>query len=144
MHRDDRRWLAILALSFVLGIAASWERWAGPVIDSGREMNQPLRLAGGERLYSDVRHIYGPLSPYVHAAGYRLFGPSLRVLYADGIASAIGILALVYLLGRRLMNATAAGTATLTVMWLCAFKPAGNYIFPYCLQRAARHAALAR
>ncbi len=131
MDRDDRRWLAILALSLLFGIAASWERWAGPVIDSGREMNQPLRLIDGEQLYTDVRHIYGPLSPYVHAALYRVFGPSLAVLYADGIVSAAIVLALVYLLARRLMSPVAAGTATLTVMWLCAFKPAGNYIFPY-------------
>jgi hypothetical protein len=131
VDRDDRRWLAILALSLLFGIAASWQRWAGPVIDSGREMNQPLRLMNGEQLYTDVRHIYGPLSPYVHAALYRIFGPSLAVLYADGIVSAAIVLALVYLLARRLMSPAAAGTATLTVMWLCAFKPAGNYIFPY-------------
>jgi hypothetical protein len=129
--RDDRRWLAILAVSLLFGLAASWQRWAGPVIDSGREMNQPLRLANGEMLYSDVGHIYGPLSPYFHAGLYRVFGPSLNVLYADGIASAIAIVLLVYVLGRRLMRAPAAGTAALTVMWLCMFKPAGNYVFPY-------------
>lgn len=131
MTREDRRWLAILAISLVFGLAVSWHRWAGPVIDSGREMNQPLRLANGEMLYSDVGHIYGPLSPYVHAALYRAFGPSLNVLYADGITSAIAIVLLVYFLGRRLMGAAAAGTAALTVMWLCMFKPAGNYVFPY-------------
>lgn len=121
----------MLALSFAAGLAASWQRWAGPVIDSGREMNQPLRLVSGEMLYSDVGHIYGPLSPYFHAALYRLFGPSVGVLYADGIVSAVLILALVYFLGRRIMDPAAAGTATLTVTWLCTFKPAGNYIFPY-------------
>ena len=49
----------------VLTLAASWLRWAAPVVDIGREMNQPLRLSSGEMLYSDVRHIYGPLSPWV-------------------------------------------------------------------------------
>jgi hypothetical protein len=140
VRKDDRCWLAILAISMAIGITASWQRWANPVIDSGREMNQPLRLADGEMLYSDVRHIYGPLSPYLHAGAYRLFGPSLAVLYADGAASATAILGLVYFLGRRVMNPTAAGTATLTVMWLCAFKPAGNYIFPYSFN--ALHGAL--
>jgi hypothetical protein len=128
---DDRRWLVILAGSLAVGLAVSWQRWANAVIDSGREMNQPLRLAGGEMLYSDVAHIYGPLSPYLHAALYRLFGASLTVLYADGLASAVVILALVYFLGRRILSATAAGAAALTVMWLCALKPAGNYLFPY-------------
>src|SRR5205085_948746 len=94
-------------------------------------MNQPLRLAGGEMLYSDVRHIYGPLSPYLDAALYRLFGASLNVLYADGIITAMLILALVYWLARQLMSPLAAAAATLSVMWLCAFKQAGNYILPY-------------
>jgi 4-amino-4-deoxy-L-arabinose transferase-like glycosyltransferase len=94
-------------------------------------MNQPLRLARGEMLYSDVRHIYGPLSPYVNALLYRIFGPSLTVLYADGIFTAILILALVYWLSRRLMGRVPAAATTLSVMWLCAFKQAGNYVLPY-------------
>jgi len=94
-------------------------------------MNQPLRLAQGQMLFSDVRHIYGPLSPYLNAILYRVFGASLRVLYADGILSAIIILLLVYWIARQLMESAAAAAATLSVMWLCAFKQAGNYILPY-------------
>jgi uncharacterized membrane protein len=130
-HTRDRAWLALLAGSFGFGLAASWQRWANPLIDTGREMNQPLRLAAGERLYADVRHIYGPLSPWLHAWLYRLFGPSLTVLYADGILTATVILSIVYWLGRQFMSPAAAGAATLSVMWLCVFKPAGNYILPY-------------
>jgi hypothetical protein len=122
---------AVLAASFAFGLAASWLRWTNPVIDSGREMNQPLRLAQGETLYSTVGHIYGPLSPWLHAILYRVFDPSLTILYADGILCAIAVLALVYWLGRRVMDPPAAATATLTVMWLCVFKPAGNFIVPY-------------
>ena len=89
MHR---LWPLLLAASFAFGLAASWERWANPVIDGGREMNQPLRVASGETLYSEVGHIYGPFSPWLHAALYRAFGPSLNVLYADGIVSARDLL----------------------------------------------------
>ena len=120
-----------MTAAFLCGLAASWQRWGGPLIDCGREMNQPLRLVGGEQLYSDVRHIYGPLSPYLHAALYRLLGPTLGALYADGILSAAVILALVYALSRRIMSPIASATATLSVMWLCAFKPAGNFFLPY-------------
>ena len=127
----DRAWLAVLAAFFVFGLAVSWQRWGNPLIDSGREMNQPLRLASGEMLYSDVRHIYGPLSPWLHAGMFRLFGPSLTVLYLDGIFTAILVIALVYWLGRRIMPPAGAAAAALSVMWLCVFKPAGNYILPY-------------
>src|SRR5438309_4347881 len=94
-------------------------------------MNQPLRLARGEMLYSGVRHIYGPLSPYVNALLYRIFTPSLGVLFAGGILAALVILGLVYWLARQLMERAPSTAATLGVMWLCAFKQAGNYILPY-------------
>ncbi|HEX9365636.1 MAG TPA: glycosyltransferase family 39 protein [Vicinamibacterales bacterium] len=99
--------------------------------EAGRDRVWLTRLAGGERLYSDVRHIYGPLSPWLHAALFRAFGPSLTILYGDGILCAVAILAVVYWLGRQVMSPAAAATATLSVMWLCVFKPAGNYILPY-------------
>src|SRR6476469_2001282 len=127
----DVTWLIVLAASFVLLLLTSWQRWADPIVDIGREMNQLLRLLSGEHLYSDVRHIYGPLSPWLHAGLYRLFGPSLTILYADGVVSATIVLALVYWLGRRIMDPAATGVATLHVMSLCMFKPAGNYILPY-------------
>lgn len=129
--KRDLPWVAFTAVSFVIGLAASWDRWGNPLVDCGREMNQPLRLARGEMLYSEVRHIYGPLSPYINAALYRVFGASLGVLYADGIVTAIIILGLVYWLSRRLMGPAASTAATLSVMWLCAFKQAGNYFLPY-------------
>jgi hypothetical protein len=131
INKRDLPWVVLIAASFIFALAVSWQRWGNPLVDCGREMNQPLRLANGEMLYSEVRHIYGPLSPYVNAALYRLFGPSLNVLYADGIITAIIILALVYWLSRQLMNRMPATAATLSVMWLCAFKQAGNYILPY-------------
>jgi 4-amino-4-deoxy-L-arabinose transferase-like glycosyltransferase len=131
INKRDLPWVIIMAASFIFGLALSWERWGNPLVDCGREMNQPLRLAHGEMLYSEVRHIYGPLSPYVNAALYRIFGPSLNVLYADGIFSAIIILSLVYWLARQLMGRMASSAATLSVMWLCAFKQAGNYVLPY-------------
>jgi hypothetical protein len=127
----DRAWAGIIAASFLFGLAVSWQRWANPLIDCGREMNLPLRLARGDTLYAGVRHLYGPLSPYLHALLFHAFGARLGLLYADGIASAAIALALVYWLGRRIMPPFAAGTATLGVMWLCVFKPSGNYILPY-------------
>ena len=131
IDKRDLPWVALIAVSFIFGLAVSWERWGNPLVDCGREMNQPLRLARGEMLYSDVRHIYGPLSPYINALLYKIFGPSLSVLYADGILTAIVILGAVYWLSRRLMGRAPAAAATLSVMWLCAFKQAGNYVLPY-------------
>ncbi|HLG17748.1 MAG TPA: hypothetical protein VJH03_25110 [Blastocatellia bacterium] len=131
IDRRDLPWAGLIAVSFIVGLVLSWQRWGNPLVDCGREMNQPLRLARGEMLYSAVRHIYGPLSPYVNATLYRIFGPSLNVLYADGIVTAILIIALVYWLSRQVMGRAPSAAAALSVMWLCAFKQAGNYILPY-------------
>lgn len=131
IDKHDLPWVALVIASFVFGIAASWERWGNPLVDCGREMNQPLRLARGEMLYSDVRHIYGPLSPYINATLYRIFGPSLDVLYWDGIITSLIILLLVYWIARQLMGPVASTIAVLEVMWLCSFKQAGNYFLPY-------------
>ncbi len=131
INKRDLPWVALIAISFLFGLAISWQRWGNLLVDCGREMNQPLRLVSGEMLYSEVRHIYGPLSPYINATLYRLFGPSLNVLYAEGIVTAIIILALVYYIARQLMGRAPSATATLSVLWLCAFKQAGNYVLPY-------------
>src|ERR1041385_1099723 len=112
MNRRDLPWVALIAVSFAFGLTVSWERWGNPLVDCGREMNQPLRLAHGEMLYSEVRHIYGPLSPYFNALLYKVFGPSLGVLYVDGIFTAIIILGLVYWLSRKLMGRVPATAAT--------------------------------
>ncbi len=127
----DRTWIGVLVLSLAYGLAVSWQRWGNPLIDTGREMNVPLRMASGETLYSDIRHIYGPLSPWLHALLYRAFGPTLTVLYADGIACAAIASALVYRLSRHVMGPAAAGAAASSFVWLCVFKPSGNYVLPY-------------
>ena len=128
---SERRWLGLLAACWVAELAITWERWGNPLVDCGREMNLPLRLARGETLYSQVSFLYGPFSPYLNAGLYRIFGVSLGVLYAEGILTATLILALVYRLSRMWMNPDAAGVATISVMGMCALKPSGNYILPY-------------
>lgn len=123
--------MLLIAFSCAAGLWASWQRWGNPLIDAGREMNVPLRLMRGEALYTQVRYIYGPLSPHLNAALYRIFGARLSVICGGGIAATVIILTLLYWLARRLMNPAEATVAVVAVTWLCAFKPEGNYILPY-------------
>ena len=123
--------MALVAASFTLGLAITWQRWGNPLIDCPREMDQPLRLLKGEALYSDVRHLYGPLAPYLNAGLYRLFGPSLAVLYSAGAVSAAVILALLYWIARRFMEPAPSAAATSIVLWTCALNPSGTYVLPY-------------
>jgi hypothetical protein len=129
--QTDARALTVVLASLTAGVALTWLRWGNPLIDCGREMNQPLRLLRGERLYGDISHFYGPLAPVLNAALYRVAGISLDTLRGAGLAATLVILAVTYWLGRRLMGRPAATLSALSVTWLCALAPAGNYILPY-------------
>ena len=122
--------LAILA-SLAIGLVASWERWGNPLVDSGRELNVPLRLLHGEMLYSDVSYLYGPLSPYLNALLYQIFHPALWTIWGHGIAATLVILALTYWLARQIMGHFPATLACIGITWVCALKPQGNYMLAY-------------
>ncbi len=51
------------------------------LVDFGRELYVPWRLSLDEVLYRDVAHFNGPLSPWIHAALFRVTGPSYQALF---------------------------------------------------------------
>src|SRR5688500_15442275 len=98
--------LAVICIVFAILCAASWQKWASPVIDSGREMNLPLRLLNGESLYTQAYYLYGPLAPYLNALLFRIFGAHLNVLYVAGIVTSFLLVLLTYQLGKQFMGTT--------------------------------------
>jgi len=124
---------AVLILIILFGVmsAASWERWANPIIDGGREMNTPLRLLQGEQIYSEVYYLYGPVAPFFNALLYKVFGVNLRTLYAAGLAGGLLLVLLIFWLGRKFMSVFEAMLAAVAVLLLCVFKQRGNMVFPY-------------
>lgn len=131
LGRPDIPGLLVVLVSLAVGILASWQRWGNPLVDAGREMNVPLRLSRGEMLYSGVGYIYGPLSPYLNALLYRVFHPSLWVLWVRGMVTTLAVLGLAYWLGRQILGRFPAALAVLAVTWVCALKSQGNYLLPY-------------
>lgn len=73
-------------------------RWLTPEADTGAWWSLFERIARGDRLYRDVYpNEYGPLSPYLLAAGARLFGSSATYfLLATWIAAILAGLLLLY------------------------------------------------
>lgn len=134
MDSDARRRgvaLAMVAAVYAILLAASWQTWANLTIDGGREMNTPVRLLAGERIYADVYYLYGPFAPYLNAALFALCGIHLNTLYGAGIVASILLLLLIFELGKNLSGVLAATLTTWMVMVFCVFKQDGNYIFPY-------------
>jgi hypothetical protein len=131
-------WLgpALLAGVFVAGAAASWNRWADPFIDFGNDLYVAWRLSDGDVLYRDVAVRHGPLSHYVDAAVFRLFGTSIATLVAFNLAVLAAISAGLWGIFRP---AFGRGVATATVAVFLAVFAFGqyrgianfNYVTPY-------------
>ncbi len=118
-------------------LLVSWRRWTSLLVDTGREMDLPLRLLRGELLYRDIHYLYPPLSPYFNALLYRIFGVQLEVLNVSGVICSLVIVVLCYAIARRILSEGEATLATLAIIVWCIFKPEGNLIAPYAF--AALH-----
>lgn len=76
-----RAFPARLALVYVVAVVMcvwTWGTWPDVIVDFGRELYLAWRVHAGERLYVDVASFNGPLSPYVNALWFRLFGLGLH------------------------------------------------------------------
>jgi len=116
----------LLILSFVYALHVSWLKWGDLIVDSGREMYVPLRLAEGAVLYRDIFYLYGPFSPYLHAVLFRLFGVHLDVLIWSGICSAALTVFLVYKITRLISDVLTASLTAWVCLSVCIF---GHYLF---------------
>lgn len=114
----------------------SWGTWPDVLIDFGRELYVPWRIAAGSVLYVDIAYFNGPLSPYWNALWFRLFGASLLTLTVCNLVLLALLIALLYRLladiGSRL-SATGAGLALVALFGFGQFVGIGNYNFisPY-------------
>ena len=100
-----------------------------PLIDSGREWIVPDALSRGQLLYRDVVYWFGPLTPYVHAAFFRVFGSSFSTLVLAGcVTSLAALVALAFALRRVADRASAALWTALAIPALVFMPNAGGSI----------------
>jgi hypothetical protein len=139
-HRD-RHALKAWAAAFGLGAVAvalaawSWLSWPDPLIDFGRELYVPWRLVEGDRLYQDVAYVGGPLSPYVNALWFRLFGVGIRTLLVVNAVILAAIVALVYRVATIFHGHGVALVSCCVFLVVFGFLPitftSYNYLAPY-------------
>ena len=106
------------------------------MIDFGRELYVPWEITRGHVLYRDLASLFGPLSPYVNALWFKLFGVSLMTLVACNLAIFAATVAGIYHLVRTSTDCVTASAASLTTLLLFGFSQyvsVGNYNFicPY-------------
>jgi 4-amino-4-deoxy-L-arabinose transferase-like glycosyltransferase len=125
-------WLVAVLVCFTFLAWAYWGKMEYPIIDIGREVEIPARIADGQLLYRDAATYYGPLAYYANAIALLLLGHHLEVFYLVGLSLALAITLLFYRLAKRLMNARWAALCTGCMLIYCAFSvDMFNFILPY-------------
>lgn len=114
----------------------SWLTWPDVLIDFGRELYVAWQLAEGKALYTDIAYFNGPLSAYLNAAWFRLFGVGLHTLANCNIAILAGLVWLLYRLLSDISDHFSATAACLVFVTIFAFSQVDaignyNYVCPY-------------
>lgn len=125
-----------IALASIVMLWWSWGKWPDVLVDFGRELYLAWRLAEGETLYTDLANFKGPLSPYLNAMWFRLFGASLRTLVVCNLVILSALITMQYRILVQVSNRLSATIASLTFVGLFAFGQLTgygnyNYVSPY-------------
>jgi hypothetical protein len=102
-------------------LAWTWRGWPDPLVDYGREVHAAWRIANGGTLYVDLVHFCGPLSVYLNALFFRVFGTSVLTIALCNAALTALFTVLLYGLLVRLASRFAATIACVVFMVTFAF-----------------------
>lgn len=126
----------LISLVFLALTALTWRKWADPLIDFGRELYVPWQLLAGKVLYRDIAYLNGPLSPYLNALWFKIFGVSLTTIIFANLTIIIGITSMIYVVIKKSCDSVTATLAS--IVFLCvfafghiAFVDNYNYVCPY-------------
>jgi hypothetical protein len=128
---------AVVSAAFLALSGWTWGAWPDATMDFGRELYVAWRVAEGDVLYRDVASFYGPLSPYVNALWFRLFGTGLRTLALANLVVLAAATAVLWAIVRRSGTGKWGPTwGALALLPLCGFAQlvsAGsfNFVAPY-------------
>jgi hypothetical protein len=132
------RWVGptVIAAATAAMVYWSWGTWPDVIVDFGRELYVPWQINEGQVLYRDLAYFNGPLSPYVNALWFRIFGVGLRTLVLANLAIFGVLVYLCYSLLLQIGSRTAATLACLVLVFVFGFSRyviAGNYNYlcPY-------------
>ncbi|OGP70971.1 MAG: hypothetical protein A2Z73_00460 [Deltaproteobacteria bacterium RBG_13_60_28] len=125
-----------IALIFCALTVWTWRKWPDLLVDFGRELYVPWRIVGGDTLYKDIAYLNGPLSPYLNALCFKLFGVSLTTLILTNLLFLAIFTGLLFILLKGMAGqwtAVMGSLVFLTVFGFAQLKLIGNYnyISPY-------------
>ena len=142
MRKSSAYIFAAHVLTFAALLAWSWRKWPDPLVDFGRELYFAWQINEGRVLYRDLASLFGPLSPYINALWFRLFGTSLLTLAWCNTAIFAATIAGIYHLVRiptDRMTATAASLSAVVLFGFSQYLDVGNYNFVTPYSHEATH-----
>lgn len=126
------RYIVILWLFCIAGLAIFGGHLSNILIDVGREVYYPEQILSGKVLFKDLFTIYGPLSYQVNAIIYKILTPKLSSLYIAGGICSICIITLIYAISKRFLSKFLSfGIAFLTIIVGICTTSIFNFHFPY-------------
>ena len=129
----EQSWLWVGAIIAVFAFFAwmTWAHWGDVRIDCGREMYVPQELARGRMLYRDLWYPYGPVAPYWNALLFRIFSPSLYVLYASGLSITLAFALMLFVISKCFVIPFVAFVTSFCFLVQAFHSDLFNYILPY-------------
>ena len=125
-----------LAAVFLGLLLWSWRMWPDVLIDFGHELYIPWQITQGKILYEELTFTMGPLSQYINALLFKVFGISLNTLVFANLFVLGLILAMLYWICHYL--ASEFDSALICVVFLVIFAFSQytgaanyNYVCPY-------------
>jgi hypothetical protein len=129
--------VAAVGLVLITMLWISWQKWGDTIVDTGRELYIPWQLSEGKVLYRDVSvNQYGPLSLYVNAGLFALFGVRFMTLSIFSILLTIGVAGYMYRIFLKASGVLAATVSIILFFSLFAFLDLTglgvfNFVSPY-------------
>lgn len=134
------RWIAWC--TFLLLLAATWNKWMEPFVDTGRELMVPQRVSQGERLYGDVEFFHGPLGPWLGALVEKVAPHSLLARSALALVVAAAAVEALRRIALRSVGVVYGPLAAAFAVALPFFLRPGGWLCPFSLDTAIATAAL--
>lgn len=135
----------ILLLLFIIMLWWSWRRWPDILVDFGRELYIPWQISSGKILYKDIAHVFGPLSSYINASLFYLFGASYTVIIIANIVFLAFFLTVLYIFLEKVCSRRTAFLSCGVVISVFSFSQytcIGNYNFISPYSHEATHGIL--
>lgn len=117
-------------------LTVSWQRWPDLLVDFGQQAYVPWVLSKGQVLYRDVAYFHGPLSSYIHALVFLLFGTGILQLALFNLALVALVTFLIFRLCDYFSNRLVATVICIAFLTIFAFAHhmgfgSFNFIAPY-------------